>query len=109
MVITTLCGSTKFKKQFKEVEAALTFKGHIVLSLGFFEHSEGIILSSNKLKMLEMMHYQKIELSDEIYVIDIEGYIGSSTQKEIQYAKDTGKMIRYHSEWKEELLAELPW
>ncbi len=98
MRVITLCGSTRFKKEFREVEAMLTLQGHIVISLGFFEKSEGIILTSEQEKMLKEMHYRKIDLSDEIYVIDVDGYIGDSTRKEIEYAKEQGKIIRYYSE-----------
>lgn len=93
-----MCGSTKFKKEFREVEAMLTLQGQIVISLGFFEQSDGIILTNEQEKMFEEMHYRKIDLSDEIYVIDVQGYIGNSTRKEIEYAKDKGKVIRYYSE-----------
>lgn len=98
MRVITLCGSTKFKKEFREVEAMLTLQGQIVISLGFFEQSDGIILTNEQEKMFEEMHYRKIDLSDEIYVIDVQGYIGNSTRKEIEYAKDKGKVIRYYSE-----------
>ncbi len=97
MKVITLCGSTKFKKQFREAEASLTLQGHIVISLGFFEQSEGIKITQEQEKFFEDMHYRKIDMSDEIFVIDVDGYIGNSTNKEIEYAKKTGKIIRYYS------------
>lgn len=48
--------------------------------------------------MLDDMHKRKIDMADEIYVINKDGYIGSSTRSEIQYAKDTGKKIKYMEE-----------
>lgn len=97
MKIITLCGSTKFKKQFRETEADLTLKGNIVLSLGFFEQSDGIQITNEQEKLFEELHYKKIDMSDEIFVIDVNRYIGSSTKKEIEYAKTKGKKIRYYS------------
>lgn len=46
-------------------------------------------------KMLDDMHKRKIDMSDEIFVINVGGYIGKSTQSEIEYAKQTGKKINY--------------
>ncbi|GAF11078.1 hypothetical protein JCM19046_1571 [Bacillus sp. JCM 19046] len=97
MVVTTLCGSTKFKEAFLETEAALTFNGHIVLSVGFFEQSDGLHLTEEKVMMLGQMHFKKIDRSDEIFVVDVNGYIGESTSKEIEYARKQGKRIRYYS------------
>jgi len=45
--------------------------------------------------MLDDMHKRKIDLADEIYVINVGGYIGSSTRSEIDYATETGKIVRY--------------
>lgn len=97
MKIITLCGSTKFKRQFREAEATLTYQGNIVISLGFFDQSENIKLTNEQELMLEEMHYRKIDMCDEIFVIDVNEYIGKSTQKEIEYAKNKGKGINYYS------------
>jgi hypothetical protein len=98
MRVITLCGSTKFKKQFREAEANLTLQGNIILSLGFFEQSEGIQITKDQEKLFEELHYRKIDMSDEIFVIDVDGYIGFSTGKEIEYAKSKGKNISFYSE-----------
>ena len=45
--------------------------------------------------MLDEMHKQKIDMSDEIYVINVGGYIGESTKNEIEYAKEKEKKISY--------------
>ena len=45
--------------------------------------------------MLDEMHKQKIDLSDEIYVINVGGYIGESTKNEIEYAKARGKEVSF--------------
>lgn len=97
MKIITSCGSTKFKEQFEHANAFLTLQGNIVISLAFFEQSEGFELTDEQAELLGNLHFRKIDLSDEIFVIDVNGYIGSSTKREIEYAKDKGKAIRYYS------------
>lgn len=97
MQVITLCGSTKFKAQFREVEAALTLSGHIVLSVGFFEQSDGIEITEEQESRLKELHFRKIDMSDEIFVIDVNGYIGESTRAEIEYASSHGKKVRYYS------------
>ncbi|OKP95938.1 hypothetical protein [Paenibacillus sp. P46E] len=93
--IITLCGSTKFKPQFEAANAALTRQGVIVLSLGFFEQSEGIHITADEAHLFEQLHYSKIKMSDGIMVIHVNGYIGESTRKEIEYARRTGKTVEY--------------
>ncbi|MFB9278451.1 hypothetical protein [Cohnella cellulosilytica] len=97
MRIITLCGSTKFKAEFEQTNAFLTLQGNIVISLAFFEQSEGFKISEEQTERLGELHFRKIDLSDEIFVIDVNGYIGSSTRREIEYAKERGKAIRYYS------------
>ena len=46
-------------------------------------------------EILDDMHKRKIDMADEIFVINVGGYIGSSTKSEIEYAKTTGKAVRY--------------
>lgn len=97
MKVVTLCGSTKFKKQFEQANGYLTLQGNIVLSLAFFEQSEGFEITQEQAELLGKIHFRKIDLSDEIFVIDVDGYIGSSTRREIEYAIETGKTVRYYS------------
>ena len=94
--IITLCGSTKFKDDFIKAQKELTLRGNIVISVGLFGHSgdEEVWEGSNKL-MLDAMHKEKIRMSDAIYVINKNGYIGESTKKEIEFAKELGKEVLY--------------
>jgi len=96
MKIITLCGSSKFKKEFEEENKRLTLNNNIVISLSFFEHSGDKISIGEKI-ILSEIHLEKIKISDEIYIINVNGYIGKSTQKEIDYAKSLNKKIRYFS------------
>lgn len=92
--IITLCGSIKFKTEFMKVQEKLTLKGNIVLTPNFFsDMSNGINLETKK--MLDKMHRQKIDMSDEVFIINVKGYIGESTKSEIEYAKAKGKKISY--------------
>lgn len=94
--IVTLCGSTRFKEAFLQAQKRLTLEGNIVISVGLFGHSgDDEVWTEGTKEMLDDMHLQKIDLADEIFVINVGGYIGSSTQAEIEYAKSTGKAVRY--------------
>ena len=101
--VITLCGSTRFKDAFMQAQKKLTLEGNIVISVGLFGHSgdsevwEGMsedTLTKTKI-MLDDMHKRKIDMADEIFVINVGGYIGSSTRSEIEYAHATGKPVRY--------------
>ena len=102
--VITLCGSSRFKDAFMQVQKRLTLEGNIVLSLGLFGHSgdtevwegmdEGTITKTKM--MLDDIHKRKIDMSDEIFVINVNDYIGDSTKNEIKYAKANGKKFSYY-------------
>lgn len=94
--IVTLCGSTKFKEQFLQEQKRLTLEGNIVISVGLFGHSgDDEVWAETTKEMLDDMHKRKIDLADEIFVINVNGYIGSSTKSEIEYALNTNKTVNY--------------
>ena len=94
--VVTLCGSTKFKDEFLRVQKELTLKGNIVISVGMFGHSgDQEVWNEGVKEMLDDMHKAKIDMADEIFVINVGGYIGSSTRSEIAYAVMHGKPIHY--------------
>ena len=96
--VITLCGSTKFKKEFIEVQKQLTLQGNVVISVGLFGHSGDCEAFAKSTKeMLDDMHKQKIDMADEIFVVDVDEYVGESTLAEIKYAKSQGKYIGYWS------------
>ncbi|MTD42268.1 hypothetical protein GIX45_27300 [Erwinia sp. CPCC 100877] len=84
-------------KEFIEVEASLTLKGIAVLRPVFFEQSETSKILKKDFVLLGEIQFRKIELADEIFVIDVGGYIGESTRKEIEFAKRNNKNVRYYS------------
>jgi len=94
--IITLCGSTKFKEQFINEQKRLTLEGNIVISLGIFEHSgDSEVWAEGVKNVLDEMHKRKIDLDDEIFVINVNGYIGHSTKGEIEYAINNNKKVNY--------------
>jgi hypothetical protein len=100
-IIVCLCGSTRFKEAFDEANYQLTMKGKIVLSVGFFMHASGnrhgnsIGCTPAEKIALDELHKSKIDLADEILVLNVNGYIGESTRSEINYAKMKGKRIYF--------------
>lgn len=97
--VITLCGSTRFKEEFMQVQKELTLQGNIVISVGLFGHSgDNEVWAPGTKEMLDDMHKRKIDMADEIFVINVGGYIGSSTRSEIAYALETGKKVSYLEE-----------
>lgn len=98
MRVVTLCGSTKFRAEFERVMAEETLRGHVVISVGMFGHEIGLDMASDTKRMLDRMHFQKIDMADEIFVINPGGYVGLSTCDEIHYAVSQGKDVRWLEE-----------
>lgn len=104
-MIYTLCGSSRFPEAFHLANAHLSMCGHVVISLGLFGHadeprgarfltSDGDETKPEKIG-LDQLHFRKIDLADAIFVINVGGYIGSSTKREIAYAQSKGKAIEW--------------
>lgn len=123
--IVCLCGSTRFRDQFMQANYRETMAGKIVLSVGFYVHiadecpncdasqsfakEQGAESPQGKCwqcgadlgctpeqkKKLDELHKRKIDLSDEVFVLNVDGYIGESTRSEIKHAMERGKPIRY--------------
>lgn len=98
MKIITVCGSMKFYKEMMDITEKMELEGNCMLvpiynpnrpSKDFFTLEEGLIL--------DKMHKERIKLSDAILVVDVDGYIGTSTKNEIEFAKTLDKEILYYS------------
>ncbi len=101
--VVCLCGSTRFYEDFQAANYNETMAGNIVLTVGFYPHSpevhgEGVgATSADKIK-LDELHKRKIDLADEVFVLNVGGYIGESTRGEIAYAIVHGTPVRYLEE-----------
>ena len=100
--VVTLCGSTTFEADFAEVNQRLTLEGCVVISLGMFSlpdlpDYDWTVDASDLKGRLGGVHFQKIRMADEVYVVDPDGYVGESTRREIAYAESLGKPVRYLS------------
>jgi len=99
--VICLCGSTRFFKEFQEINYQETMKGNIILSVGFYPHfteqahGQNIGITDEQKIMLDELHKRKIDLADEIFVINVGGYIGESTRNEIEYAMKHHKKVSY--------------
>ena len=100
--IVCLCGSTRFYGQFRRSDYEETMKGNIVLSVGFSystnDHRESVGCTPEQKLMLDELHKRKIDLANEILVLNVGGYVGESTASEIMYAISTGKTVRWLEE-----------
>jgi hypothetical protein len=99
--IVCLCGSTRFYEAFQEANYRETMAGRIVLSVGFYPHSaeqahgEALGCTPSQKQALDELHLRKIDLADEILVLNVDDYIGESTGREIEHAEAQGKRVRY--------------
>lgn len=103
--IITLCGSTRFPDAFALANAHLSMMGNLVISVGLHGHadeprgarfltSDGDEATPEK-QGLDQLHFRKIDVADGIFVINVGGYVGSSTRREIEYARDHGKSVEW--------------
>ncbi len=94
--IVCLCGSGRFMDAFNTAEESETLQGHIVLTIGC--NTKDVARDANYERhkpMLDELHKRKIDLADEVLVLNVGGYIGQSTRSEIEYAQGLGKPVRY--------------
>lgn len=107
--IVCLCGSTRFYETFQRANYEETMAGRIVLSVGFYRpspeseaertryehHGENIGCTPEQKIALDELHKDKIDLADEVLILNVGGYVGDSTRSEISHAKMRGKIIRW--------------
>lgn len=101
-VVVCLCGSTRSGDAFAKAQLEETLAGKIVLTIGCNMRSDieifGHMSDSEKESIkseLDELHLRKIDLADEIFILNVDGYIGDSTRRELAYAKANNKAIRY--------------
>lgn len=96
--VITICGSTKFKYDIIQAKRKLTLEGKIVLDCPFFQHTDGESFGKAEIAKLTELHLRKIDMSDAIYVVNKDGYIGEGTKAEIYYALFKKKEIIFMEE-----------
>jgi hypothetical protein len=95
-IIVCLCGSTRFGEAFQRASLQETLAGKIVLTIGCdFKSDDALRLMPEVKHRLDKLHLRKIDLADEILVLNVGGYIGESTRREIGYARQHGKRVRW--------------
>lgn len=92
-MIVTICGSTRFKKEIEAVAHDLTLQNHIVLAPHVFHHMEDEEMPVELKIRLDNLHKEKISMSDAIFVVNVNGYIGESTYGEIDWANRMKKEV----------------
>lgn len=98
--IVCLCGSTKFGDAFRQAMLDETLAGRIVLTVGCVTQSDAALMASGVITdevkaRLDDLHKRKIDLADEVLVLNVGGYIGDSTRSELEYARANGKRVRF--------------
>lgn len=93
-IVVCICGSTRFRSEMIDANRTETMKGKIVLAPGVFGHAGDPITDDDKAR-LDNLHFKKIDMSDEVLVVNKDGYIGDSTRREIDYARNHGKRVIY--------------
>ena len=94
--VVCLCGSTRFVDLFREANLRETLAGRIVLTVGCdFKSDDALGLGPEVKERLDQLHLRKIDMDDEILVLNKDGYVGFSTSNEIRYAEAQGKTVRY--------------
>ena len=99
MKIVTLCGSLKFQNEMMKIAQDMALEGYCIL-VPVYLTSNVINITAEQLLKLKEEHLKRIELSDAILVVNVNNYIGESTNFEIEYAKKLGKEIMYYIEQK---------
>lgn len=105
MSIVCICGSTRFPQAHELAELHETLLGNVVIPLAMYGHAdqpEGAkFLTSDgdentvEKQRIDGIHFKKIDIADEILVINVAGYVGSSTKREIAHANAQGKPVRW--------------
>ena len=93
MKIVTICGSVRFKEDMMKIRDSLMPDVWVMLP-------ENMEMDIQKIDMdvkskMDDLHLKKIELADEVIIINIDGYIGQSTALEMHYAKSLGKPMKF--------------
>ena len=98
MKVITVCGSFKFRQEMAEVAERLTLEGNCVLTPNELVRPNKDAYTDEEAILIDKMHKEKIKLSDAIMVVNVNNYVGSSTESEVEYARNLGKEILYYTD-----------
>lgn len=92
-----ICGSMRFYDEMMHQAQLATLEGYVVVMPHINVSSYDMPKSKlDELKSkLDKLHLKKIDLSSSVLVVNVGGYIGESTRKEIDYARSLGKRVGY--------------
>jgi len=93
--VITMCGSLRFIDEYKFHTERLELEGNCVLSVIYPTSEDKDAYTEQQHELLDILHKQKIDMSDAIFVVNVGGYIDSSTKSEIEYAIKNGKEVIY--------------
>ena len=93
--IVAIIGSTRFKDFHMGAAQRETLRGNIVLIAGFFHHVDNFPITQEVKDQLDTLSERKVEMADEVFVVNVNGYIGETTARLINIARDKGIPIRW--------------
>jgi len=97
MKVVTICGSMRFQNEMPKIARELAVKGFCVIQ-PIYDDGGTKGFSEQEYQNIVAEHFKKIDLSDAIYVVNIDGYVGESVRNEIAYARQHGKQVIFHVE-----------
>jgi len=98
MKTIVICGSLKFQKEMMEIAEVMELKGNLVITLIYPTRDDKDAYTEEEMNTLNSVHLEKIKIADAILVVDVGGYIGSSTKREIEFAKSLNKEVIYYTD-----------
>jgi len=98
MKIITICGSMRFKKEMMEITEKKALEGNCMITPIYLTRKNKEDYTEDEALILDKVHKEKIKLSDSILVVNVDNYIGSSTENEIEFAKSLNKEIIYYTD-----------
>ena len=93
LTVITLCGSMRFREELERLEVELTLAGHVVLAPTALAPS--VALDEEERARLGRTHLRKVEMADEVLVVNVGGYVGESTRREIDHARSRGVPVSF--------------
>lgn len=95
-IVVCLCGSTRFSDAFRAANLSETLAGRIVLTIGCdFKSDDALGLTKEDKERMDILHLRKIDMADEVLILNVGDYLGDSTLREIRYARYFGKRVRF--------------